>query len=304
MPTTLTIGVVAALSAALLWAAASFLFSRLGQDIPPLPLNLFKGVLGLLLLTLTLLPGGLGRLQPDRQAWMWLGVSGLLGISLGDTAYLAALNRLGARRTLLITTLAPPMTALFGFIAIGESLSTTAWVGILLTTAGVAWVISERTYDTTPPRQMRHGIALGLLAALAQSSAVILSRAAFLHSTVTALQSAIIRLAAGVAGLVLWMILTRQPLLPNRAFRQQPRLLGLAFAATFLGTYLAMWLQQVSLTHAPAGIVQTLLATSPLFSLPLAAASGERITLRATFGAFVAALGVGLLFAPTFPAMP
>ncbi|MCX8024485.1 MAG: DMT family transporter, partial [Thermanaerothrix sp.] len=230
---------------------------------------------------------------------LWLGLSGLIGISVGDTAYLSAISELGPRRTLLLSILAPPMTALFSLIILHEVLTPWAWGGIAITTAGVAWVISERTSEKqTHPSMHWRGVAWGLVAALAQSGAVILSRAVFLTTTVNALQSAVIRLAAGVIGLLLWTVLTGQIRLDLGALYIQPRLFGYAFAATFLGTYLAMWLQQVALTYAAAGVVQTLLATSPIFVLPLAAWRGERLTPRAILGTVVSLLGVWLLFQP------
>jgi len=57
-----------------------------------------------------------------------------------------------------------------------------------------------------------------------------------------------------------------------------------------------MWLQQVSISLAPAGIVQTLLSASPLFILPIAALQGQKITPRAVLGALLALGGVALLF--------
>ena len=59
--------------------------------------------------------------------------------------------------------------------------------------------------------------------------------------------------------------------------------------------HLAIWLQQVSRKFASAGIAQTLFSASPLFVLPLAAGSGEKVSFRATLGAFVALIGIGLL---------
>lgn len=294
-----TLGALAALLAAFFWASASFLFAQAGRWLPPLHLNLFKGICGLALLGLTLLvlPGNMTAFTPS--ALLWLGLSGLIGITLGDTAYLAALNDLGPRHTLLLSILAPPMTALLSLILLHEALTLWAWGGIAITTAGVAWVISERTSEAHGQTPVRwRGVVWGLTAALAQSGAVILSRAVFLTTSVNALQSTVIRLAAGVVGLLLWMILTGQLRLKMSTLKVQPSFWGYAFAATLLGTYLAMWLQQVALTYAAAGIVQTLLATSPIFVLPLAAWRGERLTPRAVLGAMVSLLGVWLLFQP------
>jgi drug/metabolite transporter (DMT)-like permease len=47
-------GEVAALLAAGLWAVASVVYGRLGQRIPPLQLNLLKGIIAIALLTITI----------------------------------------------------------------------------------------------------------------------------------------------------------------------------------------------------------------------------------------------------------
>ena len=47
-------------------------------------------------------------------------------------------------------------------------------------------------------------------------------------------------------------------------------------SATFVGTYLATWLQQVSFKLSLVGIAQTLSTTSPLFAIPIGALMGEK----------------------------
>jgi drug/metabolite transporter (DMT)-like permease len=64
----------------------------------------------------------------------------------------------------------------------------------------------------------------------------------------------------------------------------------------FIGTFLGIWLQQISLKYAAAGIAQTLFATSPLFVVPIVIFTGERVSLRAVLGALLAMAGVGFLF--------
>jgi drug/metabolite transporter (DMT)-like permease len=75
-----------------------------------------------------------------------------------------------------------------------------------------------------------------------------------------------------------------------------PKLAGAIAITAFASTYLGIWLQQISLKEAPAGIAQTLCATSPLFAIPIAMGMGEAVSKRAILGAMIALLGVGLLF--------
>ncbi len=166
-----------------------------------------------------------------------------------------------------------------------------------MTVAGIIWVILERTPDSAPAFDLKRGLWFGFLAALSQSVALVLSRVAL-----TRIQcgfAAKHHLASGSRRGCAGSLVTDPPSPADQrsVFRTHPHLWGILAAATLIGTYLAMWLQQVSIALAPAGIVQTLLSASPLFILPIAAMQGQKISLRAVLGALLALSGVALLFA-------
>ncbi|MGG6237303.1 DMT family transporter [Nodosilinea sp. AN01ver1] len=288
-------GELAALMAACLWAIATVMFGRLGKALSPLVLNLAKGAIALVLLALTLLLLGQSTAGLDRQAIGWLVLSGVIGIGLGDTAYFAAINRLGPRRALLLETLAPPIAALMALVFLQEALSTRSWLGIALTLAGVVWVIAERLPEgATPGRVDYRGVVYGVLAALGQATGAVMSRAVLADTAVDPLWSSLLRLAGG--GVIILGILRYQGPVSGalRPLRSTRLLAGVALAA-ILGTYLAIYLQQMALKYAATGVAQALTSTSPLFVLPLAAALGDRVSLRAVAGAAVALAGIAIL---------
>ncbi|MBF2027634.1 MAG: DMT family transporter [Oscillatoriales cyanobacterium C42_A2020_001] len=290
-------GELAALSAALIWAIASIVYTGVGRVLSPLMLNLVKGLMAIALLIVTLLL--FGTLLPDvgpQAVWLLL-LSGALGIGLGDTAYFEALNCLGPRRSLVLEALAPPMAALLALIFLQEQLPPHGWAGILLTVLGVTWVVLEQTsslpdFQTRPTR----GVICGVFAAIAQAGGAVLSRAALIGTDISPLWSTFVRLAAGILILLIWLVFqqrTVQELKPLRSWR----LLGVIAATAFASTYLGIWLQQLSLKYAPTGIAQALSATSPIFVIPIAAiALQERVSLQAILGASLALGGVWLLF--------
>jgi len=287
-------GEFAALSAAFLWALASVIYSRVGQSIHPLELNLFKGAIAVVLLLFTIFISGdvLPALAFKNYALLIL--SGILGIGLGDSAFLTALKYLGARRTLLMETLAPPLTAILALLFLQEQLSLAAWCGIIATIIGVVWVLSERvpSSSTHHSTHLLRGIGFGILAAIALSTGAILSRAVFTTTSITSLWAALLRLSGGLLILIPWVGTKR---------RSQMKLPSLQitvaiFLASFAGTYLGIWLQQTAIKFTAAGIALTLTNTSPLFVLPLAAAMGERISFRAIAGVGVAIAGIAILF--------
>ncbi|MEM9087656.1 MAG: DMT family transporter [Cyanobacteria bacterium P01_F01_bin.53] len=335
-------GEIAALTAAFLWAAATLMFGRLGRSLSPLVLNIVKGIFAIALILITLLVRSrwidtttLPTTLPTTNnlpitAMVYLLLSGGIGIGLGDTAYFSAINALGARRALLLETLAPPMTAGLAWIFLSEQLPFMAIAGILMTLLGVAWVISERVpaTDSALAKKSQNGwqtgLSVALLAVFCQASGAVLSRAALVNVAVDPLWSSLLRLLAGMA--FMGMLAALQPrrlgdYCPEPELKEvatienapakrdwrvrwqksltmlrSPRLLvGVALAA-FFGTYLGIWLQQIALKNTAAGIAQALLATSPLFVLPMAALLGDRISYRAIAGVAIALGGVWLLF--------
>lgn len=290
-------GEVAALGAAFIWAAASIVYTGVGRQLSPLVLNLVKGLIAIALLLLTLL--FLGKLLPSVSLMpvLLLLISGVIGIGIGDTAYFAALNSLGARRALVLESLSPPLGAFLALVFLQEQLAPLAWLGIGLTIAGVTWVVMERSPQpngtlTHPPLR---GIVAGLVAAAGQAIGAVLSRAALAGTDVDPLWSTLIRLLAGILMLLIWFSAQKHPIQKLAPLRSR-RLWGIVIMAAFASTYLGIWLQQIALKYAPTGIAQSLSATSPLFVIPFAIATGEKVSLRAVFGAAIALAGVWLLF--------
>ena len=287
-------GELAALGAAFLWAMSAVVYARLGQKIPPLALNLSKGVIAIALIALTLIVQRNYLTEIDAVALGLLLLSGVLGIGLGDTFYFEALNSLGARRTLLLEALAPPLAALIALTFLQEALSFRAWAGIVLTVSGVAWVISERNSASKAVKPLR-GISFALLAALGQAIGAVLSRSALVDTTLSPLWSTLLRLVGGVLVLLLWIPLQRQPRLWFKPL-QSKKLLSIITLTALFSTYLGILLQQTALKYTATGIAQALISTSPLFVLPISAWMGEVVSFRALLGVLVALGGIGLLF--------
>jgi drug/metabolite transporter (DMT)-like permease len=288
-------GELAALSAAFIWAIVSLVYASFGKQMPPLLLNFTKSSIAILLILLTL---GLRQEVPavEMQPFALLFLSGAIGIGVGDTAFFASINCVGARRSLLLEALAPPLTALLAAVFLQEQLAISAWLGIALTIAGVTWVVIERTPHTVASYQRPlRGSLFGLLAALSQASGSVLSRAAFIEPSVSPLYSTLIRLMGGVAVLLLLLLFQRQHWQRFNRLRSGQFLAAIT-ATSFVGTYLAIWLQQTALKYTKAGIAQSLSATSPLFILPFALIMGERLSIRAVLGVLIALSGVWLLF--------
>ncbi len=286
-------GELAATAAALTWAVASILFARLGKSVSPVVLNFAKCALGGLglVLTLAVVESRVWPIGLSGADWGWLAASAVLGLSWGDTAFFQALNRLGPRRALLFWALAPPLTAGLGAIFLGEAISLRMALGIVVTMAGVTWVVAERSPDGRVDPRLWSGVLFGVGAASGQALGSIFVKKGGLG--ISALEVSAVRLVLGSLALAVQVGAAG-------AWRELGRLAAPVtgrdvVVGTFIGTYLGIWLSVFALQHTYAGIAATLQSTSPLFVLPLAALTGERISLRAVLGACIAVAGVGLL---------
>ena len=305
-------GEVSAIVAACLWAVASAIYSRLGERIPALQINLIKGIVSIILFVVTILWRNELFTNIHLFPFCLLLLSGAIGIGLGDTAFLSAMNALGARRALLMQTLSPPITAILALIFLGENLKIIAWFGIVLTVIGVAWVVTERTtqsnndildeFQQRTQIKLRKGITLGFVAALANAIGAVFSRIALSSEdiNISPLWAALLRLSAGVIVLFPWLYLQARNS-QNRTtlttpYWKSPRILAIVFFAVFCGTYLGIWLQQVAIKFTAVGIASTLLQTSPIFIIPIAIGMGERVSPRAILGVLTSLVGIVILF--------
>jgi drug/metabolite transporter (DMT)-like permease len=308
-------GYAAGVATSALWTVTSVIFTGATRRLGPTVVNATRILSAVTLLAITF-HLRTGDWVPDIRPWqvLLLAASGVIGLAIGDQALFTAFVDIGPRLTMLLMTTSPLLAALFGWLALGETLEPAAWLGILLTVGGVAWVVAERPAAGTGcarPHRLR-GVILGVLAAAAQAGGLLLSKQGMGHGWLPREEHLDPQAATLVR--VFFAALIMLPIVAARARFEQPRqavggypvrpasarvgvLLSLAGGA--LGLYLGVWLSLVAGDRVPLGIAQTLCSLSPVFILPVArVAYGERITWRAVVGALAAVAGVALLFLP------
>ncbi|WP_413282573.1 DMT family transporter [Vibrio sp. MA40-2] len=291
------IGEIAAICAALVWAVATWIYSQFSHQFSAMQMNIVKGVTAsmMMLIVLPVLPMPELNLNPSHI--YVLAASGVIGIAIGDSAYFSALKRIGANKTLLLESLAPPLSGVLALVALGSTLSSQSWLGVVVTTIAVTFVVFQPNVNNQPTSMS--GIGYGLLASVCQATGVVISHYALVAGDIPPLLGALIRLSIGVIVVMVVIGFTE-----NKPFKSMfSKMICLSgqdkkwlLAAIFVGTFLALWLQQVALKHANPAVAQTLIATSPLFILIIYAWKGELITKKSIFGTFLALLGISLFF--------
>ena len=285
-------GELAAVGSAVLWAYASIEFARVATRCSALTINLLKCTGGLVCLTVLwwLLDGfELGVQLTDRE-WFYLLLSAVVGLLLGDTFFFLTLRDLGARTTLLISALIPPVTAVISSAWIGEGLAPQEWWGLVVTGVGVSMVVGKN--ETQQPAHVR-GLVFGVFLVGTTALGNVMTKVG--GHRLDGLPIAVIRLAVAVVALFALMAILRR-LSDLTLPWKEPRLDGALMRGTFTGTVLGIWLLMYAFTASNVAVATAMAGTSPVWVLPLAfVLEGERPSLRSMLGALVAVMGLVVL---------
>ena len=292
-------GELACLLGAGMWAVAVAIFRRPIQQFGAPAVNLVKSVIATLLLGLTVVVTGQAGVLAGAGA-VPLGLiaaSGLIGLTLGDTALFAAVGRIGPYRTMLLQTLAPVFTALFAVLWLDTVPTGREILGAFVILSGVLMVITPARGSAPGPvaggGSLRTGYLFGILSALGQGVGIVLAKDGM--ETIPFVPATFFRLVVAAAGLVILTAMSGRLRRVLHAVRDR-RSLGRMAGASFLGTYLAMMCMMAGVWLAPPAVSATLLSTTPVFSLFIdAKATREKIAPRKILGTFIAILGVALL---------
>lgn len=289
------LGEVSCLGAALLWAVSVQIFALPIARNGARSVNLFKCTFATVLLGLTLLVTSgweaLGGASGVDLALVAL--SGVVGLTLGDTALFAAVNHIGVHRSLLLQTTAPVFAAALAW-PLGERLSQGQILGSLVILAGVVVVLAgDRGLAADRGGRIGVGVVVGLLAAFGQGAGVVIAKIGM--DSVPVLPATFVRLGVGAVGLVVFALATNGLGRAIQAFRDREALPRLV-TASFFGTYLAMLLMMTGVAWAPASVATVLLATPPIFSLVVESVVERRCpSARGLIGTVIAVGGVAWL---------
>jgi drug/metabolite transporter (DMT)-like permease len=258
--------------------------------------------IGLLVCAHVVLLGTLLPLASSGQ-WFWVGLSGVVGLGIGDFGLFAAYVTIGPRRTVLVQASAPIFAALAAYFMLGEPLSPLATLGIAVTLSGIFVVILEREEKSEQNLAAKNrktlGVFFALISAMGQGFGVVLSKKGMYFGVPVAMNPvsvALIRML--LAGVFVWTCAVFAGKLPalQRAVKDKEGIKYTA-AGAVVGPFLGMTLSMVAVADTQAGIAQTLMSLMPVFIIPVIwIIYREKTNWRGILGAIVAIIGVAILF--------
>lgn len=306
------LGELVAIGTTLSWSIGIFPFTEAAKRLGPNAVNHIRLVMAAIFLTIICLffiPVSFTGLftTPLPQHWIWFGLSGIVGLALGDYFGFTSFVILGPRIGSIFTTLAPAAALVAGFFLIGERINFIGIIGVLVTIGGVVWLSINRSGNSGMKDHaignVGKGIFCAVMSAVCQGTGLVLANKGFESQINNAdlpfFHATWIRMV--VAGGLMYLLTiirgkfreVNQPVLENRNN-------GLIFAlgGTIFGPVIGVSssMLAVSLLHNKPSVAQTIFALVPVLVLPLSYLFyKEKITLKSVFAALIAIAGVMIL---------
>ena len=293
------LGEIAALATSFFFALTALIFAATGRMVGSQVTNrvrLLFALVYLVFLNLILFREPL-PFSADGSRWVWLGLSGIIGLSLGDTFFFQSLVSVGPRLGSLLLSLAPIFGSLIAWVFFGETLTLLQITGIVLALAGIGWVVlSHEEPPDTPHGDTRRGVLFGILAGLGQAVGLVFSKQG-MFGEFSPFQANVIRILAAVIFTWVWTALERKAGATFTALRAKPRVIWLIALGALAGPLLGVVASLYAVQHTEIGVASTLMALPPVIVLPVSYfVFKEKIGWQAVAGTILAIAGVAVLF--------
>ena len=280
------IGIIAALGSAASWAFATVVFDRLGKVMPAAGMTFFKGLFSLVLM-LVLIMGTGGFDSLSIRDFFFLALSGIIGISIGDTLFFRSLQDLGAKVQVLYFMLGQIVTMLLSFLLLGEVLSIEEYVGAMILLCGIVVVTVGKQEDH--PNKMR-GILGGFASILCFSLSSIMVKVSIADVGVPT--ATFWRMFFSTVSIMFIGFTSKRFIAWYTPLRQAKTLLLFLLNVVVI-TYGGFLLSMLSIKHITVSLASVLSATEPVFVLLLAfLINHERVSKREIVGAVITISGL------------
>lgn len=303
------LGFLAATGTLLSWSVGTFAFLRASRIIDPGLLNrarLLLAVCATLLLasvTLGAWPWDIIANTP-YQSWLWLGLSGIVGLTIGDLFGFTSLRILGARRQSVIGTLSPAAAAAAALVLLNEQISLVDIAGITVTLVGViiaTYSSQEQTEVTSEGYgSFFWGTVLGIGGAICQGVGLVLAKKGMMSESgmpiIAPFHATFLRMSIAFVATYVLDALRRIPHRPLRDAFEETSSRNAMFLGALSGPVIGVTLSLLAAQRLPAAIAQTIFSLVPFVVMIIArVVYQEPLRLRSVIGAVISVIGVLIL---------
>jgi len=306
----LSIGFIYAFAATLCWAIGAFPLTNASRQLPVNSMNHLRLLLG----TVLVLIGAIAIEGHNFfaifsaayvKAWLWLGISGIVALVVGDFFSFRSYAILSAQHGSVLTTLSPASALIFGILLVNENINWIGIAGMIITIVGVMSISLGRSQRSTIPDHghgsITKGIVFGILAACCHGAALAFSKKGFVlqaaeQHSVGPLSATFIRLIAGLLFVYAISFFTGKLKDAWQHLRDSKEGVRNTIIGSVFNPGLSVAFSMITILYINVAVAQTIFAMVPLFALLIAFfVYKEKITSRSVWGIVAALAGVMLL---------
>jgi drug/metabolite transporter (DMT)-like permease len=303
-----TFGYAAAFITLICWTVGTFSFAKASQLYPPKSINRIRLLYAAVLLSvITFFAGDVSVAtlfsKPLPEHWLWLGVSGVLGLSIGDHFAFTAYKLMGSSRTSLFNTFAPGAALFGGYFLLGEAVNMIGIFGIVVSVSGIVWFLQsnrKQTETTVKNEQLTKGIIYATLGALCQGLGLVFAKKGLMldaeYGKLMPLHATWIRMVSATVVIYVVGVFKTNLLTEFKAITFSKTILKPVFIGTLFGPVIGVSMSLYAASYIEVSLAQTIFSLLPISVIITAVVLGkERIEPKSLVAALISVVGVFVL---------
>ncbi len=271
-------GIIFALLTVVCWSTATLSFTKASIIYEPALVNKSRLALATLLLFIfsffifiyngTDIITEFSRLKNSH--WFYFGLSGLVGLAVGDYFVFKAFRSIGSTYTTLISCASPLAAAIGAYFLSGQNINIIGWLGMSITIGGIILVIlsKSKTSTDTKTKLIKAGFIYALISAICQGLGLAITQMGREMDAVNMPQPYTIGLIRMLSATLIIIIADasrgKLNIFPLAPFIQNPKGIIYIIIGTISGPVLGVSFSIAVLAYLPVAEAQTIFANLPL----------------------------------------
>jgi drug/metabolite transporter (DMT)-like permease len=303
-------GYLLAFLAMLAGTFSMFPFTDAARKWGPVAINHFRLMVGFIVLSIVVMildnesPVALFT-TPSATEYIYLCISGIIGLVIGDYFGFHSMAILGAKRSSIFYTIAPGSALAFSFLLVGERIDFIGITGMAISIGGMLWFIQAgdtkeiEEHIVHEHGKISKGVLFGILAGICQGFHMALAKKAVTGESVliSPAHATWIRLLGATLAYFIFTFMTgkfRERVI--KPIREDKATIPKATLASIFGMVLSIVLVMWSLTLCKVAVAQTIISIEPIVIMPMAYfLYKERMTAKTFLAGMVSIFGVYVL---------
>lgn len=290
------------------WSIGIFPFTEASKRLGTATLNQYRLFLAWLIISVLIIciyPISFFELFliPKPNHYLFLGLSGIIGFTIGDYFSFTSFKLLGPKLGSLYTTIAPGAALIAAYFFLHQTTNKVGVFGIIVTITGIIWLTLSKKDITASEKagffRNPKGILYGLIGAICQGTGLVLSKLGMdaYQTNLKTLHAVWIRLLFAFLTAFIFSFISGR-LISNAIpiLKNQNKGLSFLLVGTLFGPVLGVSLSLLAIQSIPVATAQTIFALLPIVVLPINYFFyKEKISLISIFACLISILGVTIL---------